>query len=85
MSLPEVPLLAVLPGTGGLARLVDKRHVRRDRADVFATHAEGIKGRQAVEWGLVDAVVRASRFDDHVRSAPRPAPPSRTARIGRPA
>ena len=67
VSLPEVPLLAVLPGTGGLTRLVDKRHVRRDRADVFATRAGGIKGRQAVEWGLVDAVVPRSRFADVVR------------------
>jgi benzoyl-CoA-dihydrodiol lyase len=67
VSLPEVPLLAVLPGTGGLTRVVDKRHVRRDRADVFATRAEGIKGRQAAEWGLVDAVAPRSRFDDLVR------------------
>src|ERR1700691_5641934 len=54
VALPEVPLLGVLPGTGGLTRLVDKRHVRRDRADVFATTAEGIKGAKAVEWRLVD-------------------------------
>ena len=67
VSLPEVPLLAVLPGTGGLTRLVDKRHVRRDRADVFATRAGGIKGQQAVDWGLVDAVVPRSRFVDVVR------------------
>jgi benzoyl-CoA-dihydrodiol lyase len=67
VSLPEVPLLAVLPGTGGLTRLVDKRGVRRDRADVFATRTEGIKGRQAVEWGLVDAVSPRSRFDGVVR------------------
>jgi benzoyl-CoA-dihydrodiol lyase len=67
VSLPEVPLLAVLPGTGGLTRVVDKRHVRRDLADVFATRAEGVKGRQAVEWGLVDAVAPRSRWDDLVR------------------
>jgi benzoyl-CoA-dihydrodiol lyase len=67
VSLPEVPLLGVLPGTGGLTRLVDKRHVRRDRADVFATRADGIKGRQAVEWGMVDALVPRSRFDEVVR------------------
>ena len=67
VSLPEVPLLAVLPGTGGLTRLVDKRFVRRDLADVFATRTEGIKGQQAVEWGLVDAVAPRSRFDDVVR------------------
>src|SRR5881398_3473292 len=51
VSLPEVALLGVLPGTGGLTRLIDKRHVRRDRADVFATRTEGVKGHQAVEWG----------------------------------
>jgi benzoyl-CoA-dihydrodiol lyase len=67
VSLPEVPLLAVLPGTGGLTRLVDKRGVRRDRADVFATRTEGIKGRQAVGWGLVDDVAPRSRFDGLVR------------------
>jgi benzoyl-CoA-dihydrodiol lyase len=63
VSLPEVPLLGVLPGTGGLTRVVDKRHVRRDLADLFATRAEGVKGRQAVEWGLVDAIAPRSRFD----------------------
>ncbi|HEU4394513.1 MAG TPA: 2,3-epoxybenzoyl-CoA dihydrolase [Planctomycetota bacterium] len=63
VSLPEVPLLAVLPGTGGLTRVVDKRKVRRDRADVFCTVAEGIKGKRAKEWGLVDDVVPKSRFD----------------------
>lgn len=62
VSFPEVPLLGVLPGTGGLTRLVDKRMVRRDRADVFSTLAEGIKGRRAVEWRLVDEVVPSSRF-----------------------
>jgi benzoyl-CoA-dihydrodiol lyase len=62
VSLPEVPLLAVLPGTGGLTRLVDKRHVRRDRADVFCTLEEGIKAQRAVEWGLVDEVVPRSRL-----------------------
>ena len=63
VSLPEVPLLAVLPGTGGLTRVVDKRHVRRDLADVFATRAEGVKGRQAVEWKLVDSIAPRSTFD----------------------
>lgn len=63
VSLPEVPLLAVLPGTGGLTRVVDKRHVRRDLADVFATRTEGVKGRQAVEWRLVDAVASKTDFD----------------------
>jgi benzoyl-CoA-dihydrodiol lyase len=66
VSLPEVPLLAVLPGTGGLTRVVDKRCVRRDLADVFATRTEGIKGQQAVDWGLVDAVTPRSRFADAV-------------------
>ncbi len=67
VSFPEVPLLAVLPGTGGLTRMVDKRHVRRDLADVFAVKAEGIKGAQAVKWGLVDEVVPKSRFEEHVK------------------
>jgi benzoyl-CoA-dihydrodiol lyase len=66
VSLPEVPLLGVLPGTGGLTRLVDKRKVRRDRADVFSTTAEGVRGKRAVEWGLVDAVVPRSRFDAEI-------------------
>ena len=55
VSLPEVPLLGVLPGTGGLTRVVDKRHVRKDRADLFATRSEGYRGETAVQWGLVDA------------------------------
>jgi benzoyl-CoA-dihydrodiol lyase len=67
VSLPETPLLGVLPGTGGLTRVVDKRRVRRDLADVFCTVAEGVKGRRAVEWGLVDAVHPTSRFKDEVR------------------
>jgi benzoyl-CoA-dihydrodiol lyase len=62
VSLPEVPLLAVLPGTGGLTRLVDKRHVRRDLADVFATRAEGMRGRAAQEWGLVDHIAPPSTW-----------------------
>src|ERR671919_21051 len=67
VSLPEVPLLAVLPGTGGLTRLVDKRRVRRDRADFFCTLEEGVKGKRAVEWGLVDEVVPRSRLEETVR------------------
>ncbi|MEO1064341.1 MAG: 2,3-epoxybenzoyl-CoA dihydrolase [Actinomycetota bacterium] len=67
VSLPEIPLLAVLPGTGGLTRVVDKRHVRRDLADVFATRTEGSKGRQALDWGLVDAIAPRSGFDELVR------------------
>jgi benzoyl-CoA-dihydrodiol lyase len=66
VSLPETALLAVLPGTGGLTRVVDKRKVRRDLADVFGTLAEGVKGKRAVEWGLVDAVFPASRFKEAV-------------------
>jgi benzoyl-CoA-dihydrodiol lyase len=68
VSLPEVPLLGVLPGTGGLTRVVDKRHVRKDRADVFATKTEGVRGATAVEWGLVDESVKNSRFADTVRA-----------------
>lgn len=64
VSLPETPLLGVLPGTGGLTRLVDKRKVRRDRADVFCTLAEGFKGKKAVQWGLVDAIAPKSKFND---------------------
>jgi len=67
VSLPEVPLLAVLPGTGGLTRLVDKRKVRRDRADVFCTTEEGVRGQRAVDWRLVDEVVPPSAFADAVR------------------
>jgi len=66
VSFPETPLLAVLPGTGGLTRLVDKRRVRRDRADVFCTTAEGIKGKRAKDWGLVEAVVARSKWDETV-------------------
>jgi benzoyl-CoA-dihydrodiol lyase len=66
VSLPEAPLLGVLPGTGGLTRLVDKRMVRRDVADYFSTLVEGAKGRRAVEWGLVDAVHPTSRFGEAV-------------------
>jgi len=63
VSLPEVPLLGVLPGTGGLTRLVDKRRVRRDRADFFSTTAEGVRGQRAVAWNLVDEVAPRSRFE----------------------
>jgi benzoyl-CoA-dihydrodiol lyase len=71
VALPEAPLLGVLPGTGGLTRLVDKRNVRRDRADVFSTLVEGIKGKRAVEWGLVDRLVPRSQFDDTVATRAR--------------
>ncbi|MBY4894750.1 2,3-epoxybenzoyl-CoA dihydrolase [Rhodobacteraceae bacterium N5(2021)] len=66
VSLPEVPLLAVLPGTGGLTRVTDKRMVRRDLADVFCATEEGVKGKRAVDWRLVDEVVPNSRFDEVV-------------------
>ncbi|HKS46951.1 MAG TPA: 2,3-epoxybenzoyl-CoA dihydrolase [Amycolatopsis sp.] len=66
VALPEVPLLGVLPGTGGLTRVVDKRRVRRDRADVFATRPDGIKGRTAVDWRLVDELLPRQGFRDAV-------------------
>ena len=66
VALPEVPLLAVLPGTGGLTRVTDKRKVRRDRADVFCSIEEGVKGQRAVDWRLVDEVVANSKFDEVV-------------------
>src|SRR5829696_9029283 len=66
VSLPETALLGVLPGTGGLTRVVDKRMVRRDLADVFGTVAEGVKGKRAVEWRLVDAVYPTSQFKQRV-------------------
>src|ERR1700684_1124054 len=66
VALPELPLLAVLPGTGGLTRVADKRKVRRDHADVFCTTEEGVRGKRAVEWRLVDEVIPGSKFDDTV-------------------
>jgi benzoyl-CoA-dihydrodiol lyase len=66
VSLPELPLLAVLPGTGGLTRLTDKRRVRRDRADIFCTAEEGVRGKRAVEWRLVDEVVPPSAWEAKV-------------------
>ena len=66
VSLPELPLLAVLPGTGGLTRVTDKRKVRRDHADVFCTTEEGIKGKRAVDWRLVDEVVPGSKLEETV-------------------
>ena len=82
VSLPELPLLAVLPATGGLTRLSDKRHVRRDHADVFVTKSEGLKAPAAVRWGLVDAAIPRGQFDESVRAraleiaarSPRPRP-----------
>ncbi len=66
VSFPELPLLGVLPGTGGLTRVSDKRKVRKDRADVFASVAEGIKGKRAVEWNLVDAIAPLSKWKEEV-------------------
>ncbi len=71
VSLPEVPLLGVLPGTGGLTRLVDKRHVRRDHADYFCTTEAGIRGKRALDWGLVDAIAPSSQFRDTVSAHAR--------------
>ena len=79
VSLPEVPLLAVLPGTGGLTRLVDKRKVRKDLADVVATRSEGVRAKTALEWGLVDAIAPPSKFADTVRTRAQAA----AARSGR--
>ena len=62
VSLPEVPLLGVLPGTGGLTRITDKRHVRHDHADVFCTSVEGVRGQRAVDWRLVDAIAKPAQF-----------------------
>src|SRR6267154_1185279 len=66
VSLPDVPLLGVLPGTGGLTRITDKRRIRKDRADVFATKPEGVRGKQAVEWKLVDEVIPKRQWDEAV-------------------
>src|SRR5579863_7723165 len=67
VSLPEVPLLGVLPGTGGLTRVTDKRKVRRDLADVFCTTSEGVQGSRAKEWGLVDEVVKPQDFEGYIK------------------
>jgi len=71
VSLPEVPLLAVLPGTGGLTRVTDKRKVRRDRADIFCSTEEGVRGKRAQEWRLVDEVIANSKFDETVQTRAR--------------
>lgn len=71
VSLPEVPLLAVLPGTGGLTRVTDKRKMRRDLADVFCSVEEGVKGKRAVQWRLVDEIFPNSKFDDAVKERAR--------------
>jgi len=66
VSLPEVPLLGVLPGTGGLTRVTDKRHVRHDLADIFCTTSEGVRGQKAVDWRLVDSIAKPQQFAAHV-------------------
>ena len=71
VALPEVPLLAVLPGTGGLTRVTDKRRVRRDLADVFSSTEEGVRGKRARDWGLVDEVIANSKFDETVEERAR--------------
>jgi len=71
VSYPEVPLLGVLPGTGGLTRITDKRKLRRDRCDVFSTIAEGIKGKRALKWGLIDALAPLSQWDEKVAEMSR--------------
>src|SRR5918911_1813072 len=87
VSLPEVPLLGVLPGTGGLTRLVDKRKVRRDRADVFSTLAEGLKGKRAKEWGLIDGYFPTSKFQESIDARVKqlidasPSPPSQGIKL----
>src|SRR4029077_11360577 len=67
VSLPELPLLGVLPGTGGLTRVTDKRHVRRDHADIFCTNADGIRGQRAKDWRLVDEVVKPQQFAEYIK------------------
>src|SRR4051812_18269417 len=67
VSLPEVPLLGVLPGTGGLTRVTDKRKVRRDLADIFCTTPDGIQGQRAKDWGLVDEVVKPAQFQEFIQ------------------
>lgn len=76
VSLPEVPLLGVLPGTGGLTRLVDKRKIRRDRADVFSTLAEGLKGKRAKEWRLIDDYFPTSKFQESIDARVKAVTPS---------
>ncbi|HWL95998.1 MAG TPA: enoyl-CoA hydratase-related protein, partial [Nocardioidaceae bacterium] len=82
VSLPEVPLLGVLPGTGGLTRVVDKRHVRKDRADLFATKSEGYRGETAVDWGLIDATVARKSWDEDIAGRARKAAEASQRRDG---
>src|SRR5450631_497143 len=68
VSLPEMPLLGVLPGTGGLTRLTDKRKVRRDHADIFCTNPDGVRGQRAKDWRLVDDVIKPQQFAEHIKA-----------------
>ena len=71
VSLPELPLLGVLPGTGGLTRVTDKRHVRRDHADIFCTNPDGVRGQRAKDWRLVDEIVKPQQFAEHINQRAR--------------
>ena len=71
VSLPELPLLGVLPGTGGLTRVTDKRHVRRDHADIFCTNPDGVRGQRAKDWRLVDEIVKPQQFAEHIKQRAR--------------
>jgi benzoyl-CoA-dihydrodiol lyase len=71
VSLPELPLLGVLPGTGGLTRITDKRKVRRDHADIFCTNPDGVRGQRAKDWRLVDAIVKPQQFAEHIKQRAR--------------
>ena len=71
VSLPELPLLGVLPGTGGLTRVTDKRKVRRDHADIFCTNPDGVRGQRAKEWRLVDEIVKPQQFAEHIKQRAR--------------
>jgi benzoyl-CoA-dihydrodiol lyase len=71
VSLPELPLLGVLPGTGGLTRVTDKRNVRRDHADVFCTNPDGVRGQRAKDWRLVDEIVKPQQFAEHIKQRSR--------------
>jgi benzoyl-CoA-dihydrodiol lyase len=71
VSLPELPLLGVLPGTGGLTRVTDKRRVRRDHADIFCTNPDGVRGQRAKDWRLVDEIIKPQQFTDHIKQRAR--------------
>src|SRR5256714_15336470 len=70
VSLPELPLLGVLPGTGGLTRVTDKRKVRRDHADMFCTNSDGVRGQRAKEWRLVGDAAKPQQFAEHIKQRP---------------